>query len=50
MKSNNSIGNAFKKAPMKYTGTKMVGIATLPKSNAVPVFSVQEAKDTIKVK
>jgi hypothetical protein len=28
-----------------YTGTKMLGIATLHKSNAVPVFSDQEAKD-----
>ena len=50
MKSHNSIGNAPKKAPMKYTGTKMIGIATLPKSNAIPVFSAQEAKDTVKVK
>lgn len=49
-KKDESIGNAFKKAPMKYTGTKMIGIATLPKSNAIPVFSEQEAKDTVKVK
>lgn len=28
-----------------YTGTKMIGIATLHKSNAVPVFSEQEAVD-----
>lgn len=28
-----------------YTGTAMVGIGTLHKSNAVPIFSDQEAKD-----
>jgi hypothetical protein len=37
--------------PMKvYTGTKMIGIAQIPKSNAVPVFNSQQAKDTVKVK
>ena len=37
------IGNA-PLAPQKvYTGTKMLGIATLHKSNAVPVFSDDEA-------
>jgi uncharacterized protein (DUF2147 family) len=28
-----------------YTGTKMIGIGTLHKSNAVPIFSDDEAKD-----
>ena len=28
-----------------YTGDKMIGIATLHKSNAVPVFSDKEAKE-----
>jgi len=28
-----------------YTGTAMKGIGTLHKSNAVPIFSVEEAKD-----
>ena len=28
-----------------YTGTKMKGIGTLHKSNAVPIFTDQEAKD-----
>ena len=31
--------------PMQYTGNKIVGIGTMHKSNAVPVFSDQEAKD-----
>jgi hypothetical protein len=29
----------------EYTGTKIKGIGTMHKSNAVPVFSDQEAKD-----
>lgn len=29
----------------KYTGDKIIGIGTLHKSNAVPVFSDKEAKD-----
>ena len=29
----------------EYTGTKILGIGTLHKSNGVPVFSDQEAKD-----
>lgn len=29
----------------KYTGTKILGIGTMHKSNAVPVFSDDEAKD-----
>lgn len=33
------------KQPMQYTGDKIVGIGTMHKSNAVPIFSDQEAKD-----
>ena len=32
-----------KKEPQKYTGTLITGIATMHKSNAVPVFSDEEA-------
>ena len=39
------------KAPAKvYTGDKMLGIATLHKSNAVPVFNSQEAVDISKMR
>lgn len=31
--------------PMQYTGDKMIGIGTMHKSNAVPVFSTDEATD-----
>jgi len=37
------IGNALKKPDKIYTGTKMIGVGTLHKSNAVPVFSDEEA-------
>ncbi len=33
------------KQPMQYTGNKIVGIGTMHKSNAVPIFTEQEAKD-----
>ena len=36
---------ATKREAQKYTGTKMLGIGTLHKSNAVPVFTEGEAKD-----
>jgi hypothetical protein len=36
-------GTATLAAPKVYTGTKVKGIATMHKSNAVPVFSDEEA-------
>jgi hypothetical protein len=36
---------ATKAEPKVYTGDKVLGIATLHKSNAVPVFNTQEAVD-----
>lgn len=46
IKSKNSApGNAFKKEPLKYTGTALLGIATMHKSNAVPVFSSDSARE-----
>ncbi len=37
------VGNATLPPPKVYTGTKVKGIATMHKSNAVPVFSDDEA-------
>jgi len=37
--------DTFKRKTNKYTGDAMIGIATLHKSNAVPVFSADDAKD-----
>ncbi len=39
------------KAPDKvYTGTKMIGIGTMHKSNMVPIFSDEEAQDISKMR
>ena len=38
-------GIAAKKASPVYTGTKIKGIGTMHKSNAVPIFSDTEAKE-----
>jgi hypothetical protein len=43
-------GSAVLAAPKVYTGTKVKGIATMHKSNAVPVFSDEEAKDISKMR
>lgn len=43
-------GVASSKPTMQYTGTKMIGIGTLHKSNAVPVFSDEEAVEMAKMR
>ena len=44
-------GGSTAKAPDKvYTGTKMLGIGTLHKSNGVPIFSEEEAHDIAKMR
>jgi hypothetical protein len=42
---NTGNSGGFKKDPLFYTGDKMKGIGTLHKSNAVPIFTDDEAKD-----
>jgi hypothetical protein len=42
---NSGVGTATLAPPKVYTGTKVMGIATMHKSNAVPVFSNDEAKE-----
>lgn len=44
------LGNATLTAPKVYTGTKVKGIATMHKSNAVPVFSDEEAVEISKMR
>jgi len=41
---------ALKKEALKYTGTLIKGIATMHKSNAVPIINDQEAKDIAKMR
>lgn len=45
-------GFAMAAAPARkvYTGNKIIGIGTLHKSNAVPIFSDEEAKDIAKMR
>ena len=43
-------GNATLAPAKVYTGTKVKGIATMHKSNAVPVFSDEEAQDISKMR
>jgi hypothetical protein len=43
-------GGATKAAPKVYTGDKMLGIATLHKSNAVPVFQAEDAVEISKMR
>ena len=50
LKSVDTGGNATLKEPKVYTGTKVKGIATMHKSNAVPVFSDEEAQDISKMR
>jgi hypothetical protein len=45
LKSVNTGGNAVLKPSPVYTGTKVKGIGTMHKSNGVPIFSDQEARD-----
>jgi len=47
---NSGLGSATLKAPKVYTGTKVKGIATMHKSNAVPVFSDEEAVEISKMR
>jgi hypothetical protein len=39
------IGSTSKQPRKEYTGTNMMGISTMHKSNAVPVFSKESIKD-----
>lgn len=41
----NGLGDCTKRESQRYTGTSIIGIATMHKSNAVPVFSQEDAKE-----
>lgn len=47
---NSGLGVATLAPPKVYTGNKVKGIATMHKSNAVPVFSDEEAIDISKMR
>lgn len=50
LNSENSCGVATKAPEKVYTGTAIVGIATMHKSNAVPVFSSEDAVEISKMR
>jgi N-acetylglucosamine-6-phosphate deacetylase len=50
LNSEHVCGVATMPAPKVYTGTMVKGIATMHKSNAVPVFSSEEAQDISKMR
>lgn len=49
-KNASNMAPCTKKADKVYTGDKMIGIGTLHKSNAVPVFNSEEAVDIAKMR
>jgi len=44
------VGNGLLVEPQKYTGTLVTGIATMHKSNAVPVINQEQATDIAKMR
>ena len=44
------LAETFKRQSVQYSGTAMIGIATMHKSNSVPVFSADDAKDISKMR
>jgi len=50
LKSIDTGGNATLAPAKVYTGTKVKGIATMHKSNAVPIFSDEEAVDIARMR
>lgn len=47
---NSMMGLATKAAPKVYTGTKMIGIATMHKSNMVPIFNDEAAVEVARMR
>ena len=43
-------GNATLSAPKVYTGSEMIGIGQLHKSNAIPIFKKSDAEDLAKMR
>ena len=45
-----TVGVAFKPADKVYTGDAMIGIGQLHKSNGIPIFKQEDAKDLAKMR
>jgi hypothetical protein len=46
----NAVGNGYKTIPSVYNGREIIGIATMHKSNMVPVTSKENATDISKMR
>lgn len=44
------LGVATKREPLVYTGTELIGIGQLHKSNAVPIFRQEDAQDIARMR
>jgi hypothetical protein len=49
-RADSQLGPVASKPVQCYTGTKILGIGTMHKSNAVPIFSSEEAEDISKMR
>ena len=47
---NSNVGSTGKKESIQYTGDAMIGIGQLHKSNAVPIFSAEDAVNISKMR
>jgi len=47
---NSNYGDTFRKQTPQYTGDAMLGISTLHKSNAIPIFSQKDAEDAARMR
>lgn len=45
-----AVDNCAKKEIQEYTGTNMIGIGQMHKSNAVPIFNTEEAENIAKMR
>lgn len=43
IKTSDTVGNGFRKEAQVYTGNNLLGIATMHKSNMVPIFKKEDA-------
>ena len=48
--TSDKVGNGFKRDEDKYTGTLIVGIATMHKSNSVPVINQNQAEEIARMR
>jgi hypothetical protein len=48
--TSDKVGNGFKRDENKYTGTLIIGIATMHKSNSVPIINQNQAEEIARMR